>query len=76
MDSTQRLTAATMNKIKRFRKVLWGYEIRCFGGFLVINTRERLLVWWSTDATPPTKREGNGRWLVGNYGKWACLETS
>lgn len=46
-------------------------DIRCLGGFLVIYRRDVFCVWWSTDATPPTKREGNGRWIIGTYGKWA-----
>jgi hypothetical protein len=46
-------------------------DFRCFGGFLVILNRDVFCVWWSTDATPPTKRERNGFWLIGSYKKWA-----
>lgn len=61
----------TEPKMKRFHKTSWGWDIRCFGGFLVCYNRDVFCIWWSTDATPPTKREGNGRWIIGSYGKWA-----
>jgi len=49
----------------------WIVDLRCFGGFLVIYKRDVFCAWWSRDATPPTKREKNGYWIVGNYGTWA-----
>lgn len=55
----------------RITRTLSGWDIRCFGGWLVIYARDIFVVWWSTDATPPTKREENGRWLIGSYGRWA-----
>lgn len=57
--------------MKRFQKTSCGWDIRCFGGWLTIYRRDVFVIWWSNDATPPTKREGNGFWIIGNYGKWA-----
>lgn len=65
--------------MKRFTKTEWGFDIRCFGGFLVIYSRDVFCVWWSTDSTPPIKDmtcggkypNDRGFWIIGNYGKWA-----
>lgn len=63
------------SSMKRFHKGLHGgWDLRCFGGWLVCYNRDVFCIWWSTDATPPTKREGNGFWIIGSYRKWAMSE--
>lgn len=53
------------------RNTYGGWDFRCFGGFFVCYKRDVFCLWWSKDATPPTKRERNGFWIIGSYGKWA-----
>jgi hypothetical protein len=45
-------------------------DFRCFGGWLTIKWRPKLLVWWSKDATPPSN-SNPGIWLIGSWAKWA-----
>jgi len=48
-------------------------DFHCFGGWLTIKWRPKLLVWWSKDATPPSN-SNPGIWLIGSYTKWALCD--
>ena len=48
-------------------------DFRCFGGFLTVIYPPKLIVWWSKDATPPSKTNP-GVWLIGSWSKWASRD--
>jgi len=48
-------------------------DFRCFGGWLTVKWRPRLLVWWSKDATPPSN-SNPGIWIVGSWFKYASCD--